>query len=112
MSNHLQKIKNDTLADEVQLLSERLRHILSQDAAAEDQTKMIGDYLFAIEFATRWLEQNHRKVALYEKLRCMVPRQFAAVYAKNMHGEGDFDDLVARWPDINGIDDAVAGLKD
>lgn len=105
MRKHLQ-IENLGLIDIIHHQSERLRHILSQYASDEDQINMIGDYLFAIQFAAQWLEQNHKKVALYEKLRRMSPREFAELYARTMFGEGTFDELLAKneadlekWPE-------------
>lgn len=38
------------------------------------------------------------KTELYEKLRKLTPRQFAGLAEMNLHGDGSFDELVAKLP--------------
>lgn len=44
-------------------------------------------------------EEIRKKAELYEKLRRMTPREFTDLFAKNMFGEGDFDELLEKWPE-------------
>lgn len=59
----------------------------------KDDTVHGETYYRASDVAAELLELQH-KAGLYEKLRKLNPRQFSELHAKNIAGQGAFDDLV------------------
>lgn len=44
------------------------------------------------------VDPEYKKIALYEKLRRLNPREYTELYRRAILGEGTFDELLELWP--------------